>query len=277
VISRPRVSFIITTFNAEKFIGDTIENLLRTQYEQPYELVIVDDGSTDNTADICQKLARKDSKLRFYAEGRLGRAKALNKAVQYAGGEFIAINDADDQSCRERLSLVIPKLEQNPEVAMVSTQCIKAAEGLPVDLSSCTGVGESTESQGLDALSLYRKNSITHSTVIFRKAAWEKCGGYNEEMRLCIDYDFYFRILTVGKILELEAITVRHLLTRDTFFKKQSSGEYLRAYISVKKLARKLFDIPMVFLIYDIKILFFILKSLGFRSVKGPPHKSQEL
>lgn len=264
---KPKTSFVITTYNAEAHIGETLKNLLEVDEEFPYEIVVVDDGSTDKTAEICNQYAKDEVKIRFYLEGRIGRANALNKAIQYASGEYIAINDADDKSCPGRLAFVIPRLEMDSEVVLVSTDCIKSPESLSLDLSMCGSAGDFVCVSEIDPLDLYRKNSITHSTVIFRKSTWLECGGYNEKLSLCIDYDFYFRILSIGKIVHMDAVTVWHLLSKKTFFKKKSAREFLYAYFSVKREARKMFDIPMRLYVHDMKIFFYLVKSFLYKKI----------
>lgn len=265
----PLTSTVVTTYNAELYIRDTLRNLLEIDQGLPYEIVVVDDGSKDSTREICRELAKEEDRIRFYPEARIGRAKALNKAIKYANGEYIAINDADDQSCSKRLRIAIPYLEANHAVVLVSTDCIKAPEGQPYDLSRCDHAMDGRTTTRVMPLDLYRKNSITHSTVIFRKEAWRKCGGYNERLKLCIDYDFYFRMLLIGEIHHLNAVTVRHLLNRKTFFKRQSAYEFARSYFSVKSSARKMFKIPFGLYMHDIKIVFYLAKSIVSRRMRA--------
>jgi glycosyltransferase involved in cell wall biosynthesis len=265
---QPKISFVITTYNAEAHIGETIKSLLEVEETFPYEIVIVDDGSDDKTAEVCNQFTKNEVRIRFYSEGRIGRAKALNRAIQYASGEYIAINDADDKSCPGRLGLVVPYLEGNHEAVLVSTDCIKAPEGLLFNLSMCDLPGRGMRISEINPSDLYCKNSITHSTVIFRKDSWLKCGGYNENLDVCIDYDFYFRMLSLGKIIHLNSVTVWHLLSKGTFFKRKSVIEFLYAYFSVKRGARRVFDIPIKLYACDVKIFLYLVQSLVHKRIE---------
>src|SRR5262249_25775831 len=114
----PQVSIVITAYNAERYIGACINAALGQTYPN-FEVLVVDDGSTDNTADICRAVT--DPRFRYLTWGRAGRPKALNAGIAAAKGEYIAINDADDLSFPYRLQCAMEFYQRHPDVAIIGT------------------------------------------------------------------------------------------------------------------------------------------------------------
>ena len=112
------VSIVITAYNAEQFIGACIKAALAQTYPN-FEVLVVDDGSTDGTSRICRSIA--DPRFHYLTWGRLGRPRALNAGVDAAKGEYIAINDADDLSLPYRLQYSIDFMREHPEMAYLGT------------------------------------------------------------------------------------------------------------------------------------------------------------
>src|SRR5262245_3813558 len=110
----PLVSIVITAYNAERYIGACIQAALAQNYPN-FEVLVVDDGSTDTTAKICSSVS--DSRFHYMTWGRLGRPKALNAGVAAAKGDYIAINDADDLSLPHRLQYSMDFVQQHPYIA----------------------------------------------------------------------------------------------------------------------------------------------------------------
>src|SRR5208283_6090399 len=100
----PKVSIVFTTYNDERYIGASVSAALAQDYSN-FEVVVVDDGSTDSTEGVFKGIS--DTRLRYMKRDRMGRSAALNEAIAQAEGDFIAINDADDLSFPFRLSYVM--------------------------------------------------------------------------------------------------------------------------------------------------------------------------
>ncbi len=242
VSSLPSVSIIITAYNAERFIRTTVSAALNQDYPN-YEVIVLDDGSEDRTETICKSLT--DPRLRYIKSPHIGRSQALNTGVHLATGDYIAINDADDLSLPNRLTCTIPILLRHPEAAMVATAYTTTSvfqEDLPSVLVS--GGKEPTVVQWLDPIRLYRGNSLVHSTVVFPKSVWRSAGGYDDQLEMCVDYDFFLRIMQFGKIALIPESTVLFFKNPATFFKRKSHREYLTALFTIKRRAHRLLALP---------------------------------
>lgn len=186
----PKVSFITTFYNAEKTIASSLSSMLNQTY-QDIEVIAVDDGSSDNSSQIINGFS--DSRIKLISEGKLGRAKALNKGLERARGEFIAILDADDLALPHRLERQVSFIESNPKLALVfsNVYLIDSKENLLGETHFPTQTEAITES-------LIKLNPFAHSSVLFRKAAAVQAGGYNDRCERSIDYNFYLELLLNG-------------------------------------------------------------------------------
>src|ERR1700719_557050 len=117
-MSSPTVTVIMSVFNGEKFLSETIDSVLNQSFRD-FEFVIVDDGSTDATADILSKYALCDGRIRVFRNEKKGRAASLNLAISVANGRYVANTDADDLSMPGRLEEQLAFMEKNPEVGVL--------------------------------------------------------------------------------------------------------------------------------------------------------------
>ena len=253
------VSFIITMFNAEKYIKTAITNIENIAYKNK-EIIVFDDGSIDESVNICEKLSKRIPYLNLIESKRIGRAKALNAAILCATGDIIAINDADDKSCPNRLNCTLPILKEYKDAGLLATDTILVNE----DESSITK-RNFIEFQynciyEISPQLLYRKNFIGHSSVVFRKTIWELVGGYNENLSSCIDYEFYFRCIAESKLLYFHKATVSITTGHQTVFQRESPLQLCRNLFLVKRTARQKCRLTFWTRIYDVNLLYFCIK-----------------
>ena len=118
VINTPRVSVVIPTFNRASILGNAIESVLSQTYDS-YEIIIVDDGSTDDTSSVVTKF--NSSRINYLYQENKGRSSARNKALSLANGEYIAFLDSDDKFYPQKLELQVTLLDSNPAFGMSYT------------------------------------------------------------------------------------------------------------------------------------------------------------
>jgi glycosyltransferase involved in cell wall biosynthesis len=244
----PLVSIVITAYNAERYIGACIDAALAQTWSN-IEVVVLDDGSSDRTGEICT--ARDDSRLHFLKRPRLGRCRALNEAVAAARGTYIAINDADDLSLPHRIEYTLAFLQQHAETAFVGTGFLATGvfhERLPGAMvaaaSQQTGVLWPTRA------ALYRRNLFNNSTLMYPKSTWQRIGGYDESLTNSEDYDFYLRAMQCGPVALLPGETVLWYTNPDGFFKQKSKREHLRTLSIIKLRAHRLLGLPFWLRLY---------------------------
>ncbi len=182
----PTVTVLMTFFNAEKTILDSIKSILNQSFED-FELLLVNDGSTDNSLNIIKQL--KDTRLKLHSPGKLGRAAALNFGLKEAKADFVAILDADDEAIQNRLSVQYQFLKNN-NVSLV------ASDALLVD-SKGNSIGSTNYKSDHEDLVLELLNfkPFPHSSVMFKKKHVMQFSGYNERCQKSIDFNMYIDLI----------------------------------------------------------------------------------
>lgn len=199
----PRVSVVMPVYNAGRFLDEAIASTLADDFDD-FELVAVDDGSTDDSAARLARWAERDPRVIVHRQPNRGIAEALNAGLQIARGELIARMDADDVLLN-RFRRQVAELDRSPAVALVSTwfEIIDAA-------GTTVGVHTPPESSKLLAWLLNFYNVLGgHSQVMFRRSTALSIGGYRREYAIAEDYDLWTRLAEHGRIVMLPFIGVR--------------------------------------------------------------------
>ncbi len=183
--SAPTVSVVLPAFNAEKFVGEAIESILAQTFTD-FELIVIDDGSTDSTLGILRSF--DDDRVRVISNPEnLGIVKTRNIGIAKARGDYIAVQDADDLSLPTRLGKQVVYLETHPEVALLGS----ARKTL---LPNGAVRAHKLRLQKPTFEDLLKRNCFVHGSVMIRKTALEAVGGYNDLFRFAEDYELYLRI-----------------------------------------------------------------------------------
>ena len=187
----PSISMIIPAYNAERYIGFTIESLLR-QTHSDLEIIVVDDGSTDRTYDIACRYAAEDSRITVLTQGNAGVATARNRAIDVAKGEFLGFVDADDIWHPTAVAKMLSRFEgASSDLGVVyawSTDIDE--ENRPIG-----GVHVSRASGHVYPLLLFHNFLGNASSTIIRGTSLREAGDYRPEFDLgCEDLDLYLRL-----------------------------------------------------------------------------------
>ncbi len=156
------LSVIIPVSNVENYIGNCIESLLKQQYDN-LEIILVDDGSTDNSFLVCQEYANKDTRIKLFKQEKLGVSIARNKALEYAQGEFITFVDSDDAILPETYLCALKILSKNPECDQVQFPLHKK-------------VGTPNPEIIVNHLQpIYGSEEMIHNFIVNRDVSWIVC------------------------------------------------------------------------------------------------------
>jgi len=169
------ISVVMSVFNAEKYLNEAIDSVL-TQTFKDFEFVIVNDGSTDSSMDIIDGYSDKRI-IKIIQENR-GLSSALNAGIELASGKYIARMDADDISLPNRLEDQLKFMEQNPEFVLAGSNAYVIDSGGEYLYTSNMPLNEEQILK-----SLLHTSPFYHSSVIYNKEVFKKCGGYNEKIR----------------------------------------------------------------------------------------------
>jgi glycosyltransferase involved in cell wall biosynthesis len=184
----PRVSVLMTMFNADAYLRPAIESLLAQSYRD-FELIIVNDGSTDGSAAVVEGFA--DPRIRpVHNEGNRGQTACLNQGLALARGEFVARQDADDLSHPDRLRRQMRFLDDHPGIALLGANAEQIdGSGRPLGRTDLP-----RDAPAIRWANLF-DNSLLHSAVIFRaKVISEEFGDYDESFHCSQDYALFSRV-----------------------------------------------------------------------------------
>jgi glycosyltransferase involved in cell wall biosynthesis len=204
------VSIILPTYNGEKYIKRAIESIIAQSFSR-WELLVIDDGSVDNTKDIIVEYSSKDNRIIYLKnEVNLGIQKTLNKGLREAKGEYIArIDDDDEWIDTDKLKKQVEFLNNNPDHVLVGTGVIVIDEsGLELFRYLLPEKDKNIKKKILG------KNCFVHSSVMFRKDLALSLGGYSEDtaVKHIEDYDLWLKLGTVGKLANLSIYAVKFTL-----------------------------------------------------------------
>jgi glycosyltransferase involved in cell wall biosynthesis len=201
--SEIRVSIILPIYNAELFLGTALRSILDQTFVD-FELIAINDGSTDNSADILASF--HDNRLRIINnDGNKGLIHTLNKGLDEAKGKYIARMDADDVALPNRLEIQLKRLAENPSIVLIGTNMEQIdSRGLTV------GYIDYPETDMSIRETLKTHSAFGHPTVIFDKKAAIEVGGYRGEFKHCEDYDLWLRLSTKGELANVQIPLLRY-------------------------------------------------------------------
>jgi glycosyltransferase involved in cell wall biosynthesis len=193
-------SFVLPVYNAAPVIAETLDSILG-QSDRDFELIVVDDGSSDATPHTLADYAARDSRVRVISQSNAGITRALIAGCAAARGEYIARHDAGDWSDPDRLSAERTLLDRDPSLAFVScwTQFV-GPEREPLFVAH----GPEEAVRATEIIDVAREHGIIggpthHGSVMFRRTAYESAGGYRSEFYYGQDWDLWYRLAATGK------------------------------------------------------------------------------
>jgi glycosyltransferase involved in cell wall biosynthesis len=202
----PLVSILLPTKNGADYLSRAVQGVQLQSYRY-WELIIIDDGSTDATPKLLQQLAKDEPRVKtLRVEQPYGVPGALLAGMRIARGEFVARLDDDDQWADvEKLSMQVMYLEQHPQVVLVGTGVIvQDAQGRELWRFV------HPESDADIRRMLLGKNCFVNSSVLFRRSAYNAVGGYDVFWKYIEDYDLWLKLGREGVVANLPAYTTRY-------------------------------------------------------------------
>lgn len=190
---RPLVSVITPAFNAEKYIAATIESVLAQTYSD-WELIIVDDGSTDRTAEIVKNYTARDSRVVYVFQKNAGQSAARNAALMHSHGVYIAFLDADDLFNPEKLEVQTTFLEKNPLCGVCYCRIAHFFNDDPEKFFTF----DVPHPSGNLFQDLLRSNFINPLSVVLRKNLLDQVGGFNPSFRRVDEQYLWLKLARAG-------------------------------------------------------------------------------
>jgi glycosyltransferase involved in cell wall biosynthesis len=184
-MNRPRVSVIIPVFNRGGFLAEAVASVMEGSYRD-FEVIVVDDGSTDDTAS---SLGSYGAGVRYHYQENRGPASARNAGVALAMGEYIAFLDSDDLWAKEKLETQVDYLDSHPDIRTCHTGEVWIKNGKRLNQSKrhvkCGG-------------DIFERCLplciISPSSILMERSLFDELGGFDEDLPVCEDYDLWLRM-----------------------------------------------------------------------------------
>jgi hypothetical protein len=192
----PLVSVVMAVYNGDRFLRQAIDSIL-TQSFTDFELIVIDDASTDGTPQILDSYS--DSRIvRLTNRQNIGQTRSLNKGLAVSRGAFIARHDADDISHPNRLQEQVAYMMANPALGLLGTDYhIIDENGQILETNILPVTNDELNTRLLEG------NIFCHGSVIMKKEMVDKVGGYHEGFRVTQDFDLWLRLAEHGEIANL--------------------------------------------------------------------------
>lgn len=209
------ISVLLPVFNAEKYIGASIESILKQTYEN-FELILIDDGSSDSSLEILKRYSSLDSRIVLLSQKNGGLSSALNAGLKISKFELCARIDADDIAEIDRLRQQFIFLNENQDISVVGSWVKIFGDGF------FPRVWKNPVSPSEIYLTLFIRNPLFHPSVMFRKSRVLAVGGYDISVPYDQDYDLWIRMSKKG----YKFANIPKVLTRYRIHKHQMGVVY---------------------------------------------------
>ncbi len=207
----PKVSVIIPAYNCEAFIAEAIDSV-KNQTFKDFEIIVVNDGSTDGTEKILQRYGKN---IKYVTQENRGLPAAINVGCSLATGRYIAHLDADDTYTPNTLEIMVEFLDNHPDIGLVYSNSRMHWQD-----------EEGKERASINIPPEYNKNLLLHHCYftharVFHKVCWEMLGGFNEEYRTAEDYDFFLRLSENFKMAHINRVLHNRRIHRSSISSAQ--------------------------------------------------------
>jgi glycosyltransferase involved in cell wall biosynthesis len=200
VISAPLISVLLPVYNAARYVDRAVQSILY-QTERDFELIVVDDGSTDSSLDILKRHAARDPRVRLLSRANRGLVATLNEMLALARGGYVARMDADDIALPQRFARERAALDADPSLVAVGCS-VYFIDPSDRRLMKCE---LPADHQGIVdwVMAIERGNGMSHPAMMMRADAVARIGGYREAFFPAEDADLVLRLAEIGHVANL--------------------------------------------------------------------------
>jgi glycosyltransferase involved in cell wall biosynthesis len=238
----PAVSVLMPVYNTGRYLREAIDSLTAQSFAD-FELLLIDDGSTDHSARIAQACAERDPRIRVRRRGNKGIGATRVELGEWARAPYIALADSDDASEPERLARQVAYLDAHPDCVLLGTAMqLTDPYGIPTAVQR----GE-PDHAAIDAALLRGESmAVAQPTAMMRRAAYLEAGGYNPALQRAEDLDLFLRMAELGQVANLPEplVRYRHHLGSVTFHRNHAENAAQRDAILTAAHARRGIPLP---------------------------------
>ena len=202
-VESPRISVLLPVYNGAPFLAPSIDSVLSQSFED-FELLILNDGSTDDSADIVRSYS--DRRIRYFEHSNMGLPATLNEGARFARGEFLFRQDQDDLSYPDRFARQVSCLDEHPDVAVFGTWARIFVDG---NSAAAYRYHRHPTTHAAVAFGAIFDSTFVHSSMAMRRSAFEAIGGYScdplrqppEDFELCSRMCRRYKVANLAEVL----------------------------------------------------------------------------
>ena len=223
-MSKFPVTVLLPVYNAQRYLGAALESVL-CQTFSTFEIMAVDDGSTDASPRILDNFSHRDSRVRVITRAQSGIVGALNEGLNASTGELVARMDADDIADPGRLAAQVDFMAAHPRCVAVGTDVLFTdPEGAPLIRHRPANTHETIVRQLLEG----NGGALIHPSVMFRREAINRAGKYRDRYQWIEDLDIYLRLSEIGEMANLSDVYLSYRQHLKSVNRTQAKREDLR-------------------------------------------------
>jgi glycosyltransferase involved in cell wall biosynthesis len=201
----PAISALMPACNVEPYVADAIQSVV-VQSQQDFELLIIDDGSTDGTKRVMERCAAGDERIRFWTRENRGIARTRNELLAEARGEFVAWIDADDVAMPQWLEALQARLAANPADVVAGCRVLLTdPDMLPICVAE-----HPTRHEEMDAMHLRGERSMMFGSTMMRRTVVQAAGGFRERLVGAEDTDLLLRMAEAGRLACVDQVLYKY-------------------------------------------------------------------
>ena len=225
----------MTVYNAENYLGEAVDSILGQTFAD-FELIVIDDGSTDTSTSILREYAARDRRIRLTSRPNTGIVRAANEGIAQAMGKYLARMDSDDVSVPERFARQVEYLETNPDCVLVGSRVtLIDPYGSPVAVSGQKLTHEEIEKELLTSGGGW---AVVQPSAMMRTDAVRAAGGYRGSVNMSEDHDLFLRLAERGQVVNL----AEPLLKYRRHYKSLNHTQYQQAWTVKERILREAYE-----------------------------------
>lgn len=198
----PLISVLVPCYNTSRYLRETVDSILGQTFGD-FELVLFNDGSSDETEEVLREVAGLDGRIRTYSRENRGIVETRNELLELARGEFLSWHDSDDLMAPERLEWQLARMRIEPELVWVGGACtLMDPEGLPIRTHAFPTDHESICKIMEEEVGAYFGSTLMRANVARR------AGGFRHPFRISEDFDLLLRMSEVGRVANIPQVVL---------------------------------------------------------------------
>ncbi|BAY66033.1 family 2 glycosyl transferase [Calothrix brevissima NIES-22] len=219
-----KISVIMPVWNSERYLAEAVESVINQTFTD-FELIALNDGSTDQSLQILKNFAQQDQRIKVISYEHQGYSPLLNLGLSMAKGEYIARMDSDDICTPERFEKQVEFLDNHLDYVAVGAQALRIdPEGDPIAY-----IDFPLDNDAIDTSQMNGKGKIMHPASMIRKKVLLEINGYRPEFEPGEDYDLFLRLAEVGKLANLPDVLLKYRMhTKNVTVKKKEHHQQVK-------------------------------------------------